>query len=208
MIPATGAPGPAVASYTGDVAAGALGPTLVHEHIFVGDPELERAIPHPEWDEERAIATAAATLETLVDAGIRTVVDLTVPGLGRDVRRVAAVAARTRMQLIAATGWYTPDLLPHELRLRGPGLLVEEPDPLVDLFVGDIREGIAGSEVRAGVIKITSDAAGITPDIHRVFAAAAEAHRETGAPIFTHSSPAVRGGLEQQRELRALGVDL
>lgn len=201
-------PRQAVASYTGDVTAEALGRTLIHEHLFVGDPELERALPHPEWDEAAAIETAVTTLEQLVDAGVRTVVDLTVPGLGRDVARVAKVAARTRMQIIAATGWYTPDVLPNELRLRGPGRLVDEPDPLVDLFRKDITQGIAGTRVRAGVIKITSDTAGITPDIHRVFAAAARVHHETGTPIITHSAADNRGGVAQQQLLRELGVDL
>ncbi|MBO0596551.1 hypothetical protein I2485_00985 [Nesterenkonia sp. E16_7] len=76
------------------------------------------------------------------------------------------------------------------------------------LFLGDIQSGSAGTEMRAALIKICSDRAGITEDMAQVFTAAAEAHRSTGSPITTHSDPGSRGGLDQQRLLRRLEVDL
>src|SRR5699024_8628819 len=91
---------------------------------------------------------------------------------------------------------------------NGPGLVVDGPDPLVEMFVRDIETGISGSAVRAGMIKIATDAAGLTPDGRRIFAAAAEAHGRTGVPITTHSDAATRGGIEQQDELERLGVPL
>ncbi len=48
----------------------------------------------------------------------------------------------------------------------------------------------------------------MTAGCARVFRAVAEAHLETGAPISTHSHSPSRGGLEQQRLLASLGVDL
>lgn len=198
----------AVPTFTGEVTPEELGTTLVHEHLFVTDPELDVNMPHPEWDEERAIAEAAAELETLHDLGVRTVVDLTVIGHGRDVRRVARVAARTRVRIVAATGCYAAEILPLHFRLNGPGLVVDGPDPLVELFLRDIEEGIAGTGVRAGMLKVASDAAGLTPDATRVFTAAAEAHRRTGVPITTHSHAATAGGRAQQDLLEHLGVPL
>lgn len=99
-------------------------------------------------------------------------------------------------------------MLPHFFRLNGPGRLVEGPDPLLRLFLADLREGIAGTDLRAAVIKICSDRAGITDDVAQVFTAAAAAHRITGAPITTHSDPSSHGGLNQQQLLGELGVDL
>lgn len=197
-----------VPTLTGEVAAHELGPTLVHEHVFVTSPDLDRDLPHPEWDERVAIETAVEGFERLYELGVRTVVDLTVPGLGRDVVRVARVAERIRVRLVASTGYYTDEVLPPALRLTGPGLLVDGPDPLVDLFVGDIERGIAGTGVRAGMIKVLSDRSGITPDVERVFRAAAIAHVRTGVPITTHSHAASRGGLAQQELLDRLGVPL
>ncbi|WP_110588026.1 phosphotriesterase family protein [Microbacterium suaedae] len=197
-----------VPTFTGDVAPAALGETLLHEHVFVGGGEIDLAAPSAEWAERDHIAEAVRQLDGLHDRGVRTVVDLTVPGLGRDVRRVQRVAEATRVRIVAATGWYTHDVLPPYFRLNGPGLLVDGPDPLAELFVDDLTRGIQGTPVRAGAIKVVSDAAGVTDDVRRVFAAAAVAHAETGAPIFTHSHSPSRGGLPQQEMLRARGVSL
>lgn len=197
-----------VPTFTGSVSADKLGMTLIHEHIFVTDPELDINMPHPEWDEQVMIERAVTLLSALYERGVRTVVDLTVIGLGRDVRRVAEVAARVPTQIIASTGCYAAEVLPTFFKLNGPGLVVDGPDPLVDLFVGDVERGIAGTGVRAGMIKIASDAAGLTPDVQRVFAAAAVAHLRTGVPITTHSHAASRGGTAQQDALAQLGVPL
>ncbi|MCQ1999765.1 phosphotriesterase family protein [Arthrobacter zhaoxinii] len=197
-----------VPTFTGDIPADELGTTLIHEHVFVGHPELDLNLPHPEWDEEQAVEKAVAGFERLYVLGVRTVVDLTVPGLGRDVARVLRVARRSPVRLVAATGYYTADGLPQFFRTHGPGGLVDSADPLVELFLRDIREGIAGTDVRAGMLKVFSDAEGITPDVERVFAAAAQAHLETGVPVTTHSHSPSRGGIAQQRLLARMGVPL
>ena len=132
--------------------------------------------------------------------------DLTVPGLGRDVRLVADVAARVPINLIASTGWYTPNVLPTFFQFHGPGRVIDRVDPLIELFVGDLTEGLAGTRVRAGMLKVMTDVDGITPDVARVMTAAAVAHEETGVPITTHSHPASRNGLIQQSFLGKRGV--
>lgn len=196
-----------VQTFAGPVEARALGMTLMHEHLFVGHPELDLNFPHPEWDETQAISRAVEGLERLWELGIRTVVDLTVLGLGRDVRRVARVARQTRMQLVAATGYYTADVLPAYFHSHGPGLLVDGPDPLVRFFLDDIRCGVAGSGVRAALIKVVTDRPGFTPDVARVMTAAAQAHQETGVPITTHTHAASRNGREQLAFFRKHSVD-
>ena len=195
-----------VQTFRGPVASGRLGVTLMHEHVFVGHPELDLNFPHPEWDEAASVDAAIAGLERLWELGIRTVVDLTVLGLGRNVARVAAVAARTRIQLVAATGYYTADVLPAFFHTHGPGLLVDGPDPLVEYFVRDIEEGVAGTGVRAAVLKVVTDRAGLTPDVRRVLAAAATAHERTGVPIMTHTHAASRNGRAQLAFLTDRGV--
>jgi phosphotriesterase-related protein len=196
-----------VQTFRGAVDADSLGPTLIHEHVFVGHPELDLNFPHPEWDEPAMIDRAVDGLESLWELGIRTVVDLTVLGLGRDVRRVAAVAARTRVNLLAATGYYTPDVLPPYFHTHGPGRLVDGPDPLVTYFVRDIEEGVAGTGVRATMLKVVTDWPGLTPDVRRVLEAAAVAHQQTGVSITTHTCAETRNGREQLAYFRKHGVD-
>lgn len=201
-----------VETVTGAVSGDELGTTLVHEHLFVGDPQLDRDLPHPEWEEatavDESVDEAVDLLTHLAALGVDSIVDLTVPGLGRDVRLVQEVARRAPVRVLAATGWYTMDALPPFFHLNGPGLTVEGPDPLVELFRRDVTVGIAGTGVRAAVIKVASGARDLTDDVARVFAAAAEVHRTAGVPISTHSDPTTCSGLEQQRLLGSLDVPL
>jgi phosphotriesterase-related protein len=80
---------------------------------------------------------------------------------------------------------------------------------MTELFVREIREGIGETGVRAGMLKCATDRAGITPGVERVLRAVAQAHRQTGVPITTHTpTPPQPWGLEQQRILAEEGVDL
>ena len=195
-----------VETFRGPVASTDLGTTLIHEHVFVGHQELDLNLPHPEWDEDALVASAIRGFEELWELGVRTVVDLTVVGLGRDVRRVARVAERTRVNLVGATGYYTADVLPAYFQTHGPGLLVGGPDPLEELFVSDIEDGMAGTGVRAGMLKVVTDRPGLTPDVCRVMAAAAVAHQQTGVPITTHTHAPSRNGRDQLAFFVARGI--
>ena len=199
------APGP-VQTFQGPVRPDVLGLTLMHEHVFVRDPELERNLPGIEWDRTAAVERAVMGLTALHDLGVRTLVDLTVLGLGRDVRLVSEVAERVPVAIVASTGLYAGEPLPLYFRFHGPGLLVDEPEPLVDLFVHDIEDGIGGTAVRAGMIKVISEGPRLSPAEQRVIAAAAVAQQRTGVPITTHSVPSLRNGLEQQAFLCGQGV--
>ncbi|WP_327583422.1 phosphotriesterase-related protein [Nonomuraea sp. NBC_00507] len=187
-----------------------LGATLMHEHVFGLSPEILWNWPDiPEgWDLETRAREAAGKLEALKAEGIDTIVDLTVVGLGRHIPSVQRVAELTSVNIVAATGLYTYDALPPYFGNRGPGSLFGGPDRLAEFFVRDIVEGIGRTGVKAAMLKCASDHLGMTKGCERVFRAVAEAHLETGAPITTHSHSASEGGLEQQRLLGSLGVDL
>lgn len=197
-----------VETVRGPVPADELGWTLMHEHIFVKNPELEHNYPSPEWDEEAMHATALAGLQALTDRGIQTIVDLTVVGLGRSIQRIQRVAAETPFNIVVATGYYTQKDLPAYFHNHGPGMYADVPEPLVDMFLRDIQEGISGTGIKAGMIKVVTDKYGITEDLVRVLDAAARAHLETGVPITTHTNAAHRNGLDQQKFFRDRGVDL
>ena len=79
---------------------------------------------------------------------------------------------------------------------------------MTDMFVKDIEEGIAGTGVKAAILKCATDEPGVTPGVERVLRAVAAAHRRTGVPISTHTHANTRRGLEQQRIFSEEGVDL
>ena len=195
-----------VATFRGPVPVAELGQVLTHEHLFVRDRELDANLPDPEWDEPALVEAAIDGLTRLHGLGIRTVVDLTVPGLGRDVPLVAAVAARVPVHLVASTGWYATEVLPAALGTHGPERLVGGPDLLEELFVRDIERGIGGTGVRAGMLKVVVDRAGLTPDVRRVIAAAAVAHQQTGVPVTVHTHAPSGAGPEVLTVLARHGV--
>lgn len=186
------------------------GATLMHEHIFGLSPEILWNWPDiPEgWDLEQRAREAADRLNELKAAGVDTIVDLTVIGLGRYVPAVQRVAEQTEVNIVVATGLYTYDALPPYFGNRGPGSLFGGPDRLAEFFVRDITEGIGRTGVKAGMLKAATGPQGITPGVERVLRAVAEAHRETGVPITTHSESHTRNGLDQQKLLAEEGVDL
>lgn len=197
-----------VETVRGPVAVEDLGTTLTHEHLFTKNPELEQDYPHPEWDEERLVQTAIDGLNALSAKGIRTVVDLTVPGLGRYIPRVQRVAAQTDINIVVATGFYSFKDLPMFYKINGPGLMVDRAEPLEEFFIKDLTTGIADTGVKAAMIKIATDEYGITPDVDRIMRAAAVAHQETGATITTHTHAEDFTGRDQQKFFQSLGVPL
>jgi phosphotriesterase-related protein len=197
-----------VSTVRGAVDAARLGVTLMHEHIFVLDSEIAANYPEEWGDEETRIADAIARLNELKARGVDTIVDLTVIGLGRYIPRIQRIAAATKLNIIVATGIYTYCDLPHYFQYRGPGAPLGGEELMVDMFVRDIEEGIAGTGVRAGVLKCATDKPGLTKGVERILRATAQAQRRTVVPISTHTHARKRVGLDQQRVFREEGVDL
>lgn len=195
-----------VPTAAGDIPVAELGATLMHEHVFVRNQEIELNWPHPEADDEHWMNEAITSFTRLRAKGVSTIVDLTVVGLGRDVTKVAELAAQVPVNIVVATGLYSMRDLPSYFKNRGPESILGGDDPLTGLFRTDVVDGIAGTGVRAGIIKVATDSFGITPDVARVLDAAATVANETGVPISTHTSAEHRTGLDQIVYFRARGV--
>ena len=195
-----------VQTVRGPIDSARLGRVLVHEHVFTGD--LEYLANYCRFDEDLEVRKAADRLNELKAAGIDTIIDLTVMGLGRYVPRIRKVAELTDLNIVVATGCYTLSELPMPFASVGPGLLFDEPDPMPGLFAADITEGIAETGIKAGVLKCAIDVAGLTPGVERVMRAVARAHGQTGAPITVHTAAPERMGLVAQRVFAEEGVDL
>ena len=185
-----------------------LGVVLMHEHVFVLSPEIIANYPEGWGDEAAREADAVEKLNALKAVGVDTIVDPTVIGLGRYIPRIQRVAAQTDLQIVVATGVYTYNDVPMYFHFTGPGTGLGGPETMTDLFVRDITEGIAGTGVKAAILKCATDEPGVTPGVERVLRAVAQAHVRTGVPITTHTHAGTRRGLEQQRIFAEEGVDL
>jgi len=185
-----------------------LGVTLMHEHVFIMTTEIMENYPEGWGDGAKREADAIVRLNELASRGVDTIVDLTVVGLGRYLPRIVRIAAATELNIVVATGLYTYDDVPMYFHYRGPGAPLGGPEPMVDMFVRDIEHGIADTGVKAAILKCATDEPGMTPGVERVLRAVAQAHRQTGVPISTHTHAGTRRGLEQQRIFAEEGVDL
>jgi phosphotriesterase-related protein len=153
-----------------------------------------------DWvDADQLIEKAVAELQAARHLGVRTIVDATPINGGRDIHLMREVAARSKVHVIAATGFYCFE----EPRLEG-----WEVDRLVEFLVRDIEVGIQGTTSKAGIIKAATDEAGVTPANRKSLQVAARLHLATGLPITTHTSAAYHTGLMQQDVFEEEGVDL
>jgi phosphotriesterase-related protein len=194
----------AIPTVTGTVDSADLGRTFMHEHVFVLSVDVQQNYPEEWGDEDARVADAVEKLRALPEQGITTVVDPTVVGLGRYIPRIQRVAEQLPdLNIVVATGIYTYDSVPSFFHYRGPGLNEvlgqDVPDPMVDLFVRDLTEGIADTGVRAGMLKCAIDHYGLMPGVERVMRAVAKAHHATGAPITVHTLPGEESGLVVKR---------
>ena len=185
-----------------------LGVTLMHEHVFILSPDITANYPEVWGDEAQREADAIARLNELKSRGVDSIVDLTVIGMGRYIPRVARVAAATEINIVVATGVYTYNDVPMYFHYLGPGAPLGGPEPMIEMFVRDIEHGIGDTGIKAAILKCATDEPGVTPGVERVLRAVAQAHRETGVPISTHTHAETKRGLEQQRIFAEEGVDL
>lgn len=188
----------------GPVDTADLGRTYMHEHVFVLTAEVQQNYPDEWGSEDERVADAVVRLQALAAQGVRTIVDPTVVGLGRYIPRIARIAEQVpELNIVVATGCYTYGDVPFFFHHRGPALGealgVDIPEPMVDMFTGDITDGIAGTGVRAAFLKCAIDEKGLTSGVERIMRAVARTSLATGAPITVHTHPASQSGLVVQR---------
>ncbi|MFJ2767032.1 phosphotriesterase [Streptomyces sp. NPDC087300] len=162
-----------VRTVLGDIAPQELGVCDAHDHLFIKSPQL----PGQELDSAEA---AAGELAAFAAVGGQSVIQWTPYGMGRHAGRLPELAEASGVRIVAATGLhqaahYTPELLAN---LRAEGL--------ADVFVRELTEGIGGSGVRAGLIKVAGGFHGLDAHARWTMRAAADAHHATGAPITVH----------------------
>jgi phosphotriesterase-related protein len=198
-----------VSTVTGMVDAQDLGTTLIHEHLLARDeavhfqwPNAGSIIDEPPYSvsSEGVYDVAVKEARSIVDLGVKTICDPTAMLLGRDVKFMKRVAEETGLQVVPCTGIYTYDHLPQFFANR-------DPDQVAELFVGDIEQGIQGTDIKAAFIKCAADEPGVTENIEKVHRAAARASLQTGAPIMAHSRPASNTGPRQVEIFLEEGVD-
>jgi predicted metal-dependent phosphotriesterase family hydrolase len=177
-----------------------LGVTLPHEHTQI-------ALWHvrDRWDYWQLTRDREAILEELGHyraAGGRSLVDLTVDGVGRDPAWLVDLAGASGLHVVMGSGWYRQAYYPPTLDVDRRSV-----EDLADELVREMEGGVGETGVRPGIIgEIGTDKPWVSAREERVFRAVARAARRTGLAVTTHAvlSPV---GLDQLRILEAEGAD-
>ena len=175
-----------------------MGPTLPHEHVlvdFVGAREASR----DRYDSDEVYRIALPHLKRVREQGIRTLVDCTPAYLGRDPALLRRLSESSGLNILTPTGYYGAGAASSSPTMPGPS----RPRSWRAL-AREWREGIEGTGIRPGFIKLGADA-GPLPEVHRkLVRAAARTHRESGLTIAAHSGDGV-AALEALEILRRRG---
>ena len=174
-----------ILTVTGPIPASKMGPALVHEHVLVDFIGADSTGYH-RWDKEKAADRIAPYLKELKEQGIKTIFECTPAYLGRDPQLLVMLAKRTGMQIVTNTGYYGAYGNKH-IPADFYRMTARE---LSDLWIGEFENGIEGTGVRPGFIKIAvDDDDTLSPEHVKIVTAAAYTHNATGLTIASHTGP-------------------
>ena len=177
-----------------------LGFTLPHEHTAIALWHIPGRWDY--WELTRDRPVIEAEIARYRDAGGRTLVDLTLPGVGRDAGWLTSLAAATSLHLVMGAGWYREAYYPAEARIDRRSV-----DDLADELVREATDGVAETGVRPGILgEIGTDKPWLSAREERVHRAVARAARRTGLAITTHAVIS-DVGLAQLRVFEEEGAD-
>lgn len=186
-----------VNSVLGPLDTADLGFTLMHEHLMVSSAGIPQN--YAELLGDNLMERLVRGLTQAREEGITTIVDATTLDLGRDATVLAEASRRSGVNIIACSGWW----------LEVPRFLGGvSADQFARLFTREIEEGIAGTGIKAGILKSASDASGVRPQEENILRGVARAHKRTSVPIMLHSYSPGEVGRQQLTILKEEGVDL
>ncbi len=192
---------PHVQTVLGPIDPASLGWTLPHEHTQIALWQIADRWDY--WQLTRDEPVILDELRQFHDAGGTALVDLTLPGVGRDPAWLAGLARASGLHLVMGCGWYRGAYYPPEAMIDRRSV-----DSLADELVREALDGVADTGVRPGILgEIGTDKPWVSPAEERVHRAVARASRRTGLAISTHAvmSPV---GLDQIRLFEEEGADL
>ncbi len=190
-----------IMTVTGPLEGRPSGSVLIHEHVLVSFIGAER-IAFEHYDPQDAVDEILPHLERAKSLGLALMAECTPSYLGRNPLLLRRLSAETGILFVTNTGYYggrDGAFLPaHAYR--------ESAESLAERWIDEWQNGIDGTGVKPGFIKIAVNEAGSLSGMDRkLVRAAAIAHRATGLTIASHTKAGPV--LEELEVLRCEGVD-
>lgn len=210
-------------SVCGELSRSGLGTVTPHEHIFIDLSAFfsERPLMDIEKPAEEKVKmehlgqlnrdpyalrdnltmddyeTQKKEILRFKKAGGVTMVDATMPGIGRDPATLKRISEETGINVIMGTGFYVDSTHPSVLADMSE-------DDIAEMMCREINDGING--IKAGVIGEIGISEIFSEAERRVLRASAIAHKKTGAGVLVHINPWTENGREAAKILLDGGV--
>jgi phosphotriesterase-related protein len=158
----------------------------MHEHVLssVGPrPEDQGYVPIPDDKRQESVEFAVSLLNDAARVGINTLVDL-LPNRPMDLYQ--QIAKRTRVKIVPSTGFYRRTKIPQRYAQ------MEDAHEMYEYMLKEVTEGIGGTRIPAGIIKIAAETSPLSDWEKKVFRAAGQVQKATGVPIATHDGAGAR----------------
>ena len=189
-----------VMTVAGPIGPGELGRTLAHEHgvvDFIGAEKTNK----PRHDSQEAFSTILPHLAKLKELGCRSIVECTPNYIGRDVDVLKRLSTASGLHILTNTGYYGAGgnkFLPQHAH-------VESADQLAGRWLREWREGIDGTGIRPGFLKLGVEKGKLSELHAKLVRAAARVHLKTGLTIAIHTGDG-EAALDELRVLKEEGV--
>jgi phosphotriesterase-related protein len=190
-----------VMTVNGPIKPEELGTCLHHEHIvsrFGEDPEAS-----PKYNYDQALAQVVPYLKYMQELGCKSIMCCTTKYFGRDVKLLQKISESSGMNLICNTGYYgaANDRYVPEFALKARA------DEIAALWIDEFNNGIDGSNIKPGFIKVGIDNGPLSEIDAKLVRAGAICHKATGLTLQVHTGDNLDAVNAQLSILREEGVD-
>jgi phosphotriesterase-related protein len=189
-----------VMTVRGPIESGAMGQTLIHEHILV-DFIGAKYSTQDRWNRDSVTEKVLPFLEELKQKGCQTFIDCTPNYLGRDAVLLKDLSDLSGLNIITNTGYYGGS----DNKFLPDHAFTETAQALAARWITEWKKGIAPTSVKPGFIKISVNPETLSDISKKLIHAAALTHLQSGLTIASHTGPAVPA-FEQIAILKKAGV--
>ncbi len=170
-----------ILTVTGPILPAQLGTCLTHEHLmstFGGESRYD-----PDYDEAALLTQVVPYLKRVKQLGVQSIFECTGAYFGRDVLLLQQLAQRSGVQMITNTGYYGAA----NDRYVPQHAYQENAEAIAQRWIAEFEQGIDGTDVRPGFIKIALDGGPVSAIDAKLVRAAALTHLATGLTIACHT---------------------
>lgn len=191
-----------VNTVTGPISVDSLGLTLIHEHMLVDFIGAD-SISTDRWNRDSVVAKVLPFLLEVKKHGVRTILDCTPSYLAKDPLLLKTLSEKSGIQILTNTGFYGAvggKYLPDFVQ-------TETAEQLAKRWIDEFENGIEGTGIKPGFIKISVNEADTLSEIdQKLVRAAAITHLNTGLTIASHTGT-WKTAAQEVRILQEMGVE-